>query len=49
LKDAKYTGQWSYDDALNLALANRGNDEFGYRNEFVQLIRKAKLAKPANM
>ncbi|MFT6268114.1 MAG: Ca-activated chloride channel family protein [Alphaproteobacteria bacterium] len=49
LKDAKYTGNWNMKDALELALANRGEDEFGYRNEFVQLVRKATLAQPARM
>lgn len=44
LKGGKYTGSWSYDDALQLALANRGHDPYGYRSELVQLIRKAKLA-----
>ena len=44
LKDAKYTGEWTMEDALSLALANRGEDTFGYRSEFVQLIRKAQLA-----
>ncbi len=44
LKDAKYTGDWNFDDAINLAQANKGEDEYGYRTEFVQLIRKAKIA-----
>jgi|GEM_PF-171825 len=44
LKDAKYTGNWGYEDAIALALANKGDDEFGYRSEFVQLVRKAQVA-----
>lgn len=44
LNDAKYTGKWTMDEALQLALANRGEDNFGYRSEFAQLIRKAQLA-----
>lgn len=44
LKGGKYTGQYDYDDVIELALANRGDDTFGYRNEFVQLVRKAKTA-----
>lgn len=44
LKDKRYTGSWSFDDALTLAQANKGDDEYGYRTEFVQLIRKAKIA-----
>lgn len=45
LRDNKYLGDWGFDDALELALENRGEDEDGYRSEFAQLIRKAKLAK----
>lgn len=44
LTGGKHTGQWSYDDALALAQANRGEDEYGYRAEFVQLIRQAMVA-----
>ena len=44
LRDGKYIGDWSYDDALALALANRGDDLYGYRAEFSQLIRKASVA-----
>jgi len=35
---------WDYDDALALASAARGEDPFGYRAEFLNLIRLAKLA-----
>lgn len=45
LNGGKYTGSWSYEDALDLAQANKGDDPFGYRTEFVQLIRKAMLAE----
>jgi len=44
LKGSKYSGSWSYDDALALAQKNKGDDEYGYRTEFVQLVRKAKVA-----
>lgn len=44
LKGGKYLGEWDYDQALELAQANKGADEYGYRTEFVQLIRKAKTA-----
>jgi Ca-activated chloride channel homolog len=44
LRDGKYIGDWSYDDALAMALANRGDDVYGYRSEFAQLIRKASVA-----
>ncbi|MBB3169584.1 vWA domain-containing protein [Simiduia aestuariiviva] len=45
LKGGKYTGDWSYDDALALAQASKGADPYGYRTEFVQLVRKAKMAQ----
>ncbi|NND67638.1 MAG: VWA domain-containing protein [Halioglobus sp.] len=44
LKGGKYTGEYSYDDVVELALATRGDDPYGYRSEFVQLVRKAKTA-----
>jgi len=30
---------------IELAQASKGKDEFGYRTEFVQLVRKAKIAQ----
>lgn len=45
LKDGKYIGNWDKQAVLELALNNRGDDEFGYRSEFVQLVRKSELAK----
>lgn len=45
LRGGKYMGQWSYDEAIALAHANKGEDFYGYRTELVQLIRKAKVAK----
>jgi len=44
LKGGKYTADWSYDNAITLAQANKGDDIYGYRTEFIQLIRKAKIA-----
>ena len=45
LKGGKFiTHDWSYDQAIKLAQENKGDDLFGYRTEFVQLIRKAKIA-----
>lgn len=44
LQGGKYTGEWDYPQALALAQANRGEDAYGYRAEFVQLIRKAQVA-----
>jgi len=44
LKGGKHLGSWTLDDAINLAQANKGRDDYGYRTEFIQLIRKAKTA-----
>jgi len=44
LKGGKYTGDYNYEDVIELALRTRGDDPFGYRNEFVQLVRKARSA-----
>jgi Ca-activated chloride channel family protein len=44
LRGGRYTGDYSYDDVIALAQANKGNDEFGYRAEFVNLVRLAKSA-----
>lgn len=47
LKDGKYTGNWSLDDAFTLAMENKGRDFYGYRSEFTRLIRQAKSAEKA--
>jgi len=44
LRGGKYSGSMTYDDVLQVALGARGEDGFGYRSEFVQLIRAAKSA-----
>ncbi|CAN5509180.1 VWA domain-containing protein [soil metagenome] len=44
LRGGKYNGAMSYDDVLRIAAASRGADEFGYRSEFIQLVRAAKSA-----
>ncbi len=41
LRGEQYLGDWGWDQAIALANANRGEDEFGYRNEAVQLMRLA--------
>lgn len=41
LKGAKYTNQWQYQDCIDLAIENKGEDHFGYRAEFIQLVRTA--------
>ncbi|MCC6780041.1 MAG: von Willebrand factor type A domain-containing protein [Hyphomicrobiales bacterium] len=44
LRGGRYLGTFSYDDVLRLANGARGDDPFGYRSEFVQLVRAAKTA-----
>ena len=41
LRGDQYLGDWSWDQAIELASANRGTDAFGYRNDAVQLMRLA--------
>jgi Ca-activated chloride channel family protein len=45
LRGGQYTGKLSYDDVIRQALATRGEDAYGYRSEFVQLVRKAQAAR----
>lgn len=44
LKGGNYTGQMTYDDIIRLAEANKGTDPYGYRAEFIGLVRSAKTA-----
>lgn len=41
LRGDPYLGAWGYDQAIALANAHRGDDNFGYRTEAVQLMRLA--------
>jgi Ca-activated chloride channel family protein len=41
LRGGRYTGQFAYDDVEQLARGARGEDKFGYRSEFLQLVRHA--------
>ena len=45
LKGGKYTADYSYDDVIELAKTAKGEDEFGYRAEFINLVRLAKSAR----
>ena len=45
LRGGRYNGTLSYDDVVRMANNARGPDEYGYRSEFVQLVRAAKGAK----
>ena len=41
LRGGKYTGSYSYDDVVKLALSAKGQDIYGYRAEFINLVRLA--------
>ncbi|WP_333816153.1 vWA domain-containing protein [Tabrizicola sp.] len=41
LQGSVYLGDWGWDEAIALAVANRGEDAFGYRIEAVNLMRLA--------
>jgi Ca-activated chloride channel homolog len=41
LQGSAYTGEWGWDQAIELALSSRGDDPFGYRIEAVNLMRLA--------
>jgi Ca-activated chloride channel family protein len=44
LKGGKYTGAYTYDDVIALAQGAKGEDRFGYRAEFINLVRLARTA-----
>ncbi len=44
LRGGRYTGAYGYDDVIAAAQAARGEDPFGYRAEFLGLVRLAKTA-----
>jgi len=44
LRGGRHTGSLGYDHVLEIAWAARGEDPFGYRSEFLQLVRAAKTA-----
>ena len=46
LANSKYTGELSYDNVITTATKYKGQDTFGYRSEFIQLVRMAKIAQP---
>ena len=45
MRGGQFTGTLTYDDVIRSALAARGDDPYGYRSEFVQLVRKAQTAR----
>ncbi len=42
LRDGQYVAEFNYDDVLNMARGSKGQDPFGYRGEFLQLVSLAK-------
>lgn len=44
--DGRYTGSMSLQDTAKLARSARGDDPFGLRNEFVQMVELAQSLKP---
>ena len=44
LRGGRHTGDYAYDDVIALAQGARGDDPFGYRAEFLNLVRLAKTA-----
>ncbi|WP_282606730.1 VWA domain-containing protein [Pelagibius sp. Alg239-R121] len=44
LRGGRYTADFSYDDVIALARSAKGEDRFGYRAEFINLVRLAKSA-----
>jgi Ca-activated chloride channel homolog len=45
LRGGTYTGSYGYEDVIRDAQGAVGEDRFGYRGEFVQLVRKAQAAQ----
>lgn len=41
LKGGEHTGDFSYDDVIALAQQGKGSDQFGYRAEFINMVRLA--------
>ncbi|MFY0599394.1 MAG: von Willebrand factor type A domain-containing protein [Cyclobacteriaceae bacterium] len=41
LRDSDYAGDMNYQDVVSLAKIAKGEDEYGYRSEFIQLVRLA--------
>ena len=44
LRGGRYTSTYSFDDVITLAQSAKGKDPFGYRAEFINLVRLAKSA-----
>lgn len=46
LGESKYMENYSYNDVISLAMPARGEDRYGYRNEFISLVRLSKTLAP---
>ncbi|MDJ0957298.1 MAG: VWA domain-containing protein [Arenicellales bacterium] len=46
LRGGKYVGDFDYTDVVQLARAARGEDTYGYRNEFVRIVGLAQTLQP---
>jgi len=46
LRNGKFTNNMNFEHVLQRAKTNKGQDEFGYRSEFVGLVRMAMTIKP---
>lgn len=46
LRGDPYLGSFGYDDVYALAAASRGDDPYGFRSEFIQLVRTAEVVGP---
>ena len=46
LRGEPYLGSYGYDEVVDLATGAKGDDPFGYRAEFINLVRLAKSARP---
>jgi len=42
LRNSEYKGNASYDDVIKLAAGSKGDDEDGYRSEFIRLVKLAR-------
>jgi Ca-activated chloride channel family protein len=45
LRGGDYLEKFNYENVINMAQMNKGKDEFGYRTEFINLVRLAKSLK----
>ncbi|MEP1034549.1 von Willebrand factor type A domain-containing protein [Ekhidna sp.] len=46
LRDSEYKGDLRYADVLRMARSSKGEDAFGYRSEFIELVDLAKSMSP---